>query len=139
MTSRKSSFLGLMALATFCVHSASAGDLTFIENDAVGTSPVAITTGDFDNDGFLDLAVVNSFSGTVSLLKNKGNGKFKTADSYPVGVSPHAIVAGHFHSNACLDLAVANAGSNTISILPNKCNGSGKFNAKNDIPGGPAN
>src|SRR4029077_4726181 len=63
----------------------SSGNLTFTEaiNSpiAVGTSPVAVATGDLDTDGVPDLAVVNQGDNTVSILLGSANadGTFNAA------------------------------------------------------------
>src|SRR6516162_3566123 len=98
---------------------------------AVGTTPVAQAVGDFNGDGKADLAVVNLWSNTVSVLLGNGDGSFKPAASYPTGVSPRGIAVGDFNGDGHLDLAVANSGSNSISLLMG--NGDGTFQPKIDI------
>ncbi len=58
-------------------------------NYAVGTNPYAVTSGDFNGDGKLDLAAANSVDGTVSVLLGNGDGKSDLAitDYYNAGVS----------------------------------------------------
>ena len=48
------------------------GSGTFIlsSSTAAGTNPASITSGDFNEDGIIDLAVANNGSGTVSILLN---------------------------------------------------------------------
>lgn len=77
-----------------------------------------IITGDFNNDGKPDLAAVDSYSNTVSiLLRNASNTGFDAEINYPVGSTPTSISAGDFNNDGKLDLAVANSNSNTVSIL----------------------
>ncbi|MCH7702486.1 MAG: VCBS repeat-containing protein, partial [Planctomycetes bacterium] len=85
----------------------------------VGASPVALTAGDLDGDGDLDLATANSASSDVTLLLNGGDGKFTSVKGPAVGSSPRSIAAGDFDGDGDLDLAVANQGDNSISILFN--------------------
>jgi hypothetical protein len=109
------------------------GDGTFQPQttDAVGPSPIAIVTGDFNGDGHTDLAVVNSNAsnapptGTVSVLLGNGDGTFQPQVTYAVGSSPNAIVAGDFAGNGRTDLAVTNYGDNSVSVLLG--NGDGTF------------
>jgi uncharacterized repeat protein (TIGR01451 family) len=93
-----------------------------------GVDPVAIVSGDFNGDGFSDLAVANYTSGTVSVLLADGSGGFLTATTYSSGGSePRALVAGDFNGDGNLDLAVANYGSNNVGLLLG--NGKGGFAA----------
>src|SRR5712691_4545934 len=75
------------ALAAGCaaINFGSAG--TF----GAGTSPNAVTVGDLNGDGKLDLAVANGFSANVSVLLGNGNGTFQAAANYPAGSSPSSV------------------------------------------------
>jgi hypothetical protein len=90
-----------------------------------GEAPFAIVTGDFNGDGNLDLAVVNSSSNTVTILLGHGDGTFIAAASPATGNSPSAIAVGDFNGDGKLDLAVTNSASNTVTILLG--NGDGTF------------
>lgn len=84
----------------------------------------AITSGDFNFDGHLDLAVAN-FSGSdsdnVTVLLGDGTGNFpnETIVTYslqgPDG--PRAIVSGHFNHDEYMDLAIADYTSNVVNIM----------------------
>src|SRR4051812_48274213 len=55
----------------------------------VGNDPLGITAGDFNRDGRLDLAVTNFQSPLgITILKNRGNGRFKPAQTIPLAVQP---------------------------------------------------
>src|SRR6478752_5916017 len=73
--------------------------------------PVGIVTGDFDNDGKLDIAVALT-SNAMSMLKGNGNGTFQAAVTniifnFP---NPNAIAATDFDGDGNLDLIIT-AGS----------------------------
>jgi len=84
--------------------------------------PTAIYAGDFDNDLFPDLAVVNSTSNSVSILPNRFftfGGSFDAPKIVSVGNGPNAITGGDFDNDGLLDLAVSNFDDNSISLLRN--------------------
>ncbi len=107
-----------------------------LKNAAVttGNSPRAITYGDFNGDGKLDLAIANYLDDTVSILLGNGDGTFQNQVIYAVGSGPHAIIAGDFNEDGKLDLAVANNGAGTVSILIG--NGDGTFQTHLDYQAG---
>jgi hypothetical protein len=91
-----------------------------------GNGPVSVVTGDFNGDGFLDIAVANRNDATVSILAGNGDGTFKAAVPYQAGTVDVATVAtGDFNGDGKLDLALTNPSSDTVSVLLN--NGDGTF------------
>jgi len=83
-----------------------------------------VTLADFNGDGKPDLATETE-DNTVSVLLNKGGGKFGAAANYAIGYNPFDLVAGDFNGDGKLDLAATNYGENTISVLLG--NGNGTF------------
>jgi parallel beta-helix repeat protein len=82
-----------------------------------GYAPNCVTTGDFNYDNNLDLAVTDELSNRVSILLGNGAGEFGLATNYLVGTEPHGLTAADFDADSILDLAVANSGSDNVSIL----------------------
>jgi hypothetical protein len=80
-------------------------------------SPSAIVAGDFNDDGFMDLAVTDEKNSRVLILLGNGDGTFKTAASYPTGNEPVALVAQDFDGDGQPDLAIVNQGDGTLTIL----------------------
>jgi hypothetical protein len=109
-----------------------------------GARPLFVTTGDFNFDGILDLAVVNYDSSRVSVLLGNGSGgcgdgTFAPKVDYLAGTNPRTAVAGDLNADSILDLAVTNAGSNNVSVLLGTGSGSrgnGTFAARLDYPTG---
>lgn len=93
-----------------------------------GTNPAGVTSGDFNKDGKLDLAVSNVSSNDVTVLLGNGNGSFTQAPQSPVatmGSFPVRVIAGDLNSDGTLDLVTANNNSANVSILIG--NGNGTF------------
>ena len=74
----------------------------------VGTSPRSLAIGDLNRDGMPDLAVANSGSNNVSILRNTGGGVFGPATNLAVGSQPRSVAIGDLNRDGRLDLAVAN-------------------------------
>jgi hypothetical protein len=108
------------------------GDGTFRDavNYVTQDGAFSVAVGDFNGDGYPDLAVANYY-GTymsqngLSVLLNNGDGTFRPAGTYGVYNYPWAVAAGDFRGVGVLDLVVANNASNDVEILQG--NGDGTF------------
>ena len=102
---------------------------------AVGTTPVAIATGDLNADGLPDLAVVNQADNTVSILLDSSNadGTFSaaTGSPLPTAATPAGITIAHFAGSNLEDLAVTNRGPSTLGIYVGQ--GSGTFSSRLEL------
>jgi hypothetical protein len=102
----------------------TAGNIGFTEAPnspiAVGQSPVAIATSDFNADGIPDLAVVNQVDNSVSILLGSTNadGTFLPAagSPLPTATTPAGIAVGNFTGGTVPSLAVTNKGIGTLGI-----------------------
>jgi hypothetical protein len=86
-------------------------------------SPYAVTTGDFNGDGALDLAVADDAMHVVVLV-GKGDGTFQPYVDFSVGVGPSSIASGDFNRDGKLDIVVTNEGTRatfgtSVSVLVN--------------------
>jgi hypothetical protein len=99
-----------------------------------GASPAGVVSGDFNEDGKPDLAVIDNSSNSVQLLLGVGAGLFTLGGQTNTGVNPAQIVTGKFNLTSHQDLAVANAGDRTMTILLGK--GDGTFTTESFPLGG---
>ena len=91
----------------------------------LGFSPHRMATGDFDEDGLIDVIVTNQEWNIVPVLLGRGDGTFFTAWNCDAGSVPDHIATGDFDEDGHTDLAVTNITSNDVSVLLG--NGDGTF------------
>jgi hypothetical protein len=103
-----------------------------------GDGPLDIAAADFDEDGVLDLAIVNSIpfvtAHAVALLRGNGDGSFDPPVLHTVGFGPATLVAADLDADGALDVATANLGDNSVSVL--RGDGTGGFLPHVDYPAG---
>jgi hypothetical protein len=120
------SFLIVSCLPLLLVASEVAAQVQFSGpiKYSVGKVPGTVAVGDFNRDGRLDLAVLNTGSGSVSILLGNGDGTFQSALTYnTVNASPAFVAVGDLNGDGKLDLVVANGSANTVSVLLGSGNG----------------
>jgi len=97
-------------------------------NSPAGRYPGALAAGDFNGDGFVDLAIANANSNQpssqVKILLGNGNGTFQKPAGYKVGYNPSSVAAGDFNGDGKVDLVIANH-PDRLSVLLG--NGDGTF------------
>jgi hypothetical protein len=87
-----------------------------------------VVTGEFTDDGKLDLVVSNTADGTISYLAGKGDGTFSPAVTISTGLGANNVIwlaAADFNDDGKLDIAVE--GNTGIAVLLG--NGNGTFQA----------
>ena len=87
--------------------------------------PLSLVAGDFNNDNYLDIAIVNSGTNNIGILIAKSNGTFEKRIfiSTGFGSHPHSIAVGHFNDDNLTDIAVANYGNNNTGVFLSYGNG----------------
>ncbi len=132
------SIIGLILLLFLLVFSSilAAQWVTFDNSQVSTVSAVntgnftySVVTGDFNGDGYLDLAVANpgaepgtstTAQGTVAILPGSYGGFGGVFGETTTGLVTAGLVVGDFNGDGKLDLAASNLGSNTISVLIGK-------------------
>jgi hypothetical protein len=80
--------------------------------------PNSIAVGDYNRDGYLDMAIPH-FGGPVVIMLGDGNGRFTPSVTYNAGPGsgPRASVATDLNHDGKLDLVVSNQESNAVSVF----------------------
>ena len=91
---------------------------------ATGTSPVAVSLGDINGDGKVDMVVADNASNSVSVLLNTtatgaATPSFAAAQDFATGAGPVSVSMEDINGDGTLDLAVANQSADTVSVLLN--------------------
>jgi hypothetical protein len=122
--------LALLACSTSAPNGPQQHSLAFLpaRELVVGNNPEAIAVGSFRrNNAFLDLAVANGGSNTVSVLLGNGDGTFRPPVSYNVGTYPWFVAAADLNADQVLDLVVSNRDSADLTVLLGVGDGTFRF------------
>ncbi len=79
-----------------------------------------ISTGDFNADGDVDLAVADLINAAVRIYEGRGDGTFDASGAYPMGASPAGVLATDINGDSRDDIVSANGGDATVGILTNE-------------------
>jgi uncharacterized protein (TIGR03437 family) len=95
------------------------GDGTFrVAYQTDAAFPVAVATGDFNNDGRPDFAVIDWVGGAVSLFLGNGDGTFNQQASLPApgsGANNYGLAVGDFDGDGNQDIALVNSSGPRVS------------------------
>ncbi len=91
----------------------------------VGTSPLSITSGDFNRDGIVDLAETNACTmrgcggshGVLNILLGNADGSFQPAIPYAALTEPYSVTAADLDHDGLLDLVVAQRPSADVGVF----------------------
>lgn len=84
-------------------------------------APHSLQSGDFTNDGVLDLAVGTSNGGAqeIRIYAGNGDGTFQAGTSNPVGAGVRSVTTGDFNSDGNLDVAGGTTSNRFSAFLGN--------------------
>jgi FG-GAP-like repeat len=95
-------------------------------------TPSALAAGDFDEDGNMDVAVIE-FGGTgrgyLGIFLGNGDGTFRKGARYELGVQSGYIALADFNGDGHLDVAVTNGGEGKGNVMVFFGTGNGTFHA----------
>jgi hypothetical protein len=104
------------------------GPVSFAAQASLSTSttPIMVTTADFNNDGKQDIVNANYSTGFVSVFLGNGNGTFAARANFNTTTAqPISITTADFNADGKMDMAVAESAG--VSVLLG--NGAGGFAA----------
>jgi hypothetical protein len=118
------------------------GNGTFDSSSAVfaytqGEPTSSVEAADFNADGNLDLAIINTFLGVSPVVLGGGSGAFNAASYLYTQGFPAGAAVGDFNGDGKLDVAVAGGGSTTYpnsGVAVSLGNGNGTFTQANGSP-----
>src|SRR3972149_4475394 len=132
----KNLIITLMVMLTFVMLNVK-GQITF-NNTAHFTAYTTITSyanGDFNNDGKMDVAMVNGSTDSIYLCFGDGSGDFISRIAIQTNSNPYAIVGADFNSDGNIDLITSNGASNVDSVSVLFGDGLGNFNITSKFAG----
>ncbi len=120
-----------LLLAFMLTAFSASSQVSFIKTDyTTGGYSNDMTMADFNNDGYLDLAVANNYwmptpQNGIAILLGNGNGTYNAAIHYLSGKNFDDIHAGDLNGDGYVDLVGADRTTSSLLVMLN--NGTGAF------------
>ncbi len=89
-----------------------------------GKRPLSVSFADFNNDGAVDLLVVNGQMNTITVFLGNGDGTFQEGIDSGGDAGPNQGLVQDFDGDSLSDAAVVNIQSGSVSVLFGKGDGS---------------
>ena len=105
-------------------NTSTPGSLSFATKQVftIGSSAFDVSIGDLDNDGKADLAVTNSLTNSLSILRNTSSSgiiSFAPKVDFITGASPRSVSISDIDGDNKPDVVVVNYRSSTTSVFRN--------------------
>lgn len=102
--------------------------------------PHYINYADFNQDGHVDMLILNFYSSSMTLMLNDGNGSFNISDTIETYAYPHSCVIDDFNNDGRLDFAQSHSSgyNNGRKVSVHLAEADGSFDAYDiyDVWGG---
>ncbi len=92
-----------------------------IINYNVGLGPHGLVSGDFQGDGLVDLACINS--GDISILYNLDNRSFLGARGYSIGEAPQGVLVSDLDQDGHMDVVTVDTYQKHVTFLQGSATG----------------
>jgi len=121
----------------FCISIAVNAQTTFSSKNNIantGDQPYRMVSGDFNNDGNIDLIVVTYAANTIELYSNDGSGNFSLHSSLPNTLSGiTGIKFVDLNGDTFEDIVVCSYNNDKVVWFANDAGGSGNFGLEQTI------
>jgi hypothetical protein len=109
---------------TILRNTSTPGSMSFsqVSQWTTGANPVALTAGDFDGDGRIDLAAAMGATNSALVYRNSTAGggiSFAAGVSFPLGTQPSALTSADLDNDGKVDLISTAQGAATVGLLRN--------------------